>query len=74
QDVVPRIVFEITETAEIRDLGMLSGVLKMLGARIALDDFGVGFATMSMVKKHRPDFVKLSGYLVGAMAETGDTA
>lgn len=72
QDVVPRVVFEITETADIRNLGMLPGVLKMLGARMALDDFGVGFATLDMVSRYQPAFVKLSGQVVVAMAETGD--
>lgn len=44
--VMPRMVFEITETSQILDremLGPFLAALRLLGARAALDDYGTGF-------------------------------
>jgi len=71
-----RVVFEITETSEIRDLRMLSRFLtsiRLLDARVALDDFGTGFCTIDFVEQIKPDFVKLDGEVVAYADETGDT-
>lgn len=72
-----RVVFEITETSEIRDLRMLTRFLmsvRLLDARLALDDFGTGFCTIDLVEQIKPDFVKLDGGVVEYADATGDTA
>lgn len=71
-----RVVFEITETSEIRDLRMLTRFLmsvRLLDARVALDDFGTGFCTIDLVEQIKPDFVKLDGGVVEYADATGDT-
>lgn len=70
-----RVVFEITETSDIRDHDMLAQFLmsvRLLNARVALDDFGAGFCTLALVKKVSPEFVKLDGDLVRHFDDTGD--
>lgn len=70
-----RVVFEITETSEIRDLRMLTRFLmsvRLLDARVALDDFGTGFCTLDFVKQIKPEFVKLDGSVVQYADDTGD--
>lgn len=57
-----RVVFEVVETEEFPRLDLLSDILqayKDRGARVALDDTGAGHATMAMIDRLRPDFVKL---------------
>lgn len=70
-----RVVFEITETSEIRDLRMLTRFLmsvRLLDARVALDDFGTGFCTEDVVAQIKPEFLKLDGSVVQYADETGD--
>lgn len=70
-----RVVFEITETMEIRDQRMLTRFLTATGlleARVALDDFGTGFCTAEVVERIRPEFVKLDGQVVERADSTGD--
>lgn len=72
-----RVVFEITETCEIRDQRMLTRFLmsvRLLDARVALDDFGMGFCTMDLVKHIKPEFVKLDGSVVRHADDTGDVS
>ncbi len=60
-EFMARVVFEITETMEIRDQRMLTRFLTATGlleARVALDDFGTGFCTAEVVERIRPEFVK----------------
>ena len=71
-----RVVFEITETSEICDLRMLTRFLvaiRLLDARIALDDFGTGFCTLDLVRRVKPEFVKLDGDIVRHFDDTGDS-
>jgi EAL domain-containing protein (putative c-di-GMP-specific phosphodiesterase class I) len=54
---------EITESAVIQDTGMALrnlGAIKELGVSIALDDFGVGFSSLSQIRELPPvDEIKL---------------
>ena len=62
-----KLLFEVTETALLanfeqarRNLGGLQGA----GARIALDDFGAGFASISYLREMQFDILKLDRSLV----------
>jgi EAL domain-containing protein (putative c-di-GMP-specific phosphodiesterase class I) len=62
-----RIVFEVTESEEIRDTGQLLDILafyRRAGFRVALDDLGAGYSSLNLLTELRPDFVKLDMTLV----------
>ncbi|MBI5561907.1 MAG: EAL domain-containing protein [Deltaproteobacteria bacterium] len=61
------IIFEITETAAIGDLGdakRFVGMLKSLGCRFALDDFGVGFTSFAYLRELQADYIKIDGSFI----------
>ncbi|WP_407271707.1 EAL domain-containing protein [Radiobacillus sp. PE A8.2] len=56
------LVFEVVETEKIEDVDLLKRILqtyKASGMKVALDDVGTGFATLDMLKKLAPDYVKI---------------
>ncbi len=62
-----RIVLEITEHERIDDYGPLLAALALLrdrGVRIAIDDVGAGYSSMSRVVAIRPDIIKLDREIV----------
>lgn len=62
-----RVVYEITERSELSMVSDLSAKLKQLrvgGARIAIDDLGAGYSSLSSFVHLEPDFVKLDMSLV----------
>ncbi|XBQ17664.1 MAG: EAL domain-containing protein [Oceanicaulis sp.] len=62
-----RLVFEITETAEIQNFELVRSItdrLRSMGYRIAIDDFGSGAAGMAYLFKLPVDMIKLDGGLV----------
>ncbi|CAG9169957.1 EAL domain-containing protein [Cupriavidus pinatubonensis] len=72
-DLVSRLVFEITETKQVSDLPRVMrfvNAVRVLDGRVAVDDFGEGHFTMSLVQQIRPDFLKLSGRLVADIGRT----
>ncbi len=73
-DVMRRVVFEITETSRISNTRLLNRFLmaiRILDARVALDDYGTGFCTMDFVRQVKPEFVKLAGSLVEHLVTSG---
>lgn len=57
-----RLVFEITETAAMRDFTLAEcalGALHALGARVALDDFGSGHSSLTYVRLLPLDKIKI---------------
>lgn len=65
------ILFEVTESAKIRDLGRVNGALQSLrkaGHKVCLDDFGAGAAAFQYLRDLEVDVVKIDGaYVKGAM-------
>lgn len=59
-----RMMFEITESAHIKDLDKVGRFIKdlqHLGFKVALDDFGAGAASFQYLQKLEVDFVKIDG-------------
>lgn len=62
-----RALIEITETAQIVDLesaGKAIQLLRNMGYRVGLDDFGAGAASVSYLQAFQVDFVKFDGALI----------
>ncbi|WP_322963861.1 EAL domain-containing protein [Sphingomonas fuzhouensis] len=61
-DIARRLVWEITETALVADMNRavaFVSLVKSLGCRIAIDDFGVGFASIRQLLIFSPDIIKI---------------
>jgi PAS domain S-box-containing protein len=73
-----KIMFEITESAAIRNLEDAEAVIRMLRRRghpLCLDDFGAGFSAFTYLRRFDVDFVKLDGeFLSAAYTRTRDAA
>jgi EAL domain-containing protein (putative c-di-GMP-specific phosphodiesterase class I)/DNA-binding NarL/FixJ family response regulator len=62
-----RIVLEVTEDTRVEDYDALNDALqrvRTLGARLAIDDAGAGFASLRHILRLAPDFVKLDRTLI----------
>ena len=62
-----QIVVEITENESIKDFSTVIDFLKKVkksGAKIAIDDFGSGYANYSNVFELKPDYIKIDGSLI----------
>ncbi|HXG42878.1 MAG TPA: EAL domain-containing protein [Dehalococcoidia bacterium] len=67
-----RLVFEVTETADIADLdGARQFMLRMkeLGCAFAADDFGVGYNSLQRLRLLPFDFIKIDGSFVAGLVE-----
>lgn len=65
-----RIVLELTEHSRVSDYPGLMRTLHALratGARLAIDDTGAGFSSLSHILKLAPDFIKLDRELVAGI-------
>ncbi|CAM2786661.1 EAL domain-containing protein [Legionella worsleiensis] len=62
-----QIVFEVTESEEVRDkkhLLNIIGFYRQQGYQVALDDLGSGYSSLNLLSELKPDFVKLDQDLV----------
>lgn len=62
-----QVVFEVTESDEVRDPEHLLNIFayyRKHGFRVALDDLGAGYASLNLLTRLRPDFVKLDMQLI----------
>jgi PAS domain S-box-containing protein len=66
-----RLVIEITEHVAISDYDVQNEALKSLrerGVRLAVDDTGAGYASLSHVLQLRPDIIKIDRSLIAGLA------
>jgi EAL domain-containing protein (putative c-di-GMP-specific phosphodiesterase class I) len=72
-DVNPgALVFEITESHSISDLGSARKqlhALRQLGCLIAVDDFGTGFSTFAYLRQLEADLLKIDGSLIQGLPD-----
>lgn len=69
-----QLVFEVVESHAIADRGHLVSVLehhRSLGWRVALDDVGAGWSSLSLLAAVRPEVVKLDKGLVQELPDDG---
>lgn len=76
REITERMVIEITETAAIHDLDQsiaFVDMLKELGCKVAIDDFGAGYTSFKNLKALNVDMVKIDGAFVkNVIADTSD--
>jgi EAL domain-containing protein (putative c-di-GMP-specific phosphodiesterase class I) len=69
-----QLVFEVVESHAIADRGHLVSILdhyRSLGWRVALDDVGAGWSSLSLLAAVRPEVVKLEKSLVQELPDDG---
>lgn len=71
-DLAKRMVVEITETAALHDIddsARFVSVVRDLGCKVAVDDFGAGYTTFRHLKALTVDVVKIDGSFVRNIAQ-----
>jgi EAL domain-containing protein (putative c-di-GMP-specific phosphodiesterase class I) len=69
-----RIIVEATEVEAIRDHAHFARVMneyRRAGVKLAIDDFGAGYAGLSLLSEFQPDIVKLDMGLVRGIQSSG---
>ncbi len=62
-----RVIFEVVESEEIQDYKEVNSFIKRIkeyGAKIAIDDFGSGYANFEHILTLDADFIKIDGSLI----------
>ena len=71
-ELVDKLCIEITETSVLSQLEQahrLIELLKPLGCKLAMDDFGAGFSSFAYLKQLAVDYVKIDGQFVVNLCE-----
>ena len=71
-----RVIIEFVETEDYAVLDTLVGFIEEihnLGVKIAIDDFGAGYSTLSAIVALKPDFLKIDGSIVSKIANDSDS-
>lgn len=69
-----RVIIEITESTAMQTSERILGALRKcrsLGVRIAIDDFGAGYANVESLNLLPVDIVKIDRHIVGGLPENG---
>jgi len=77
RDIANRVTFEIVEEHEVKDYGKVMFYLQQLkafGSKIALDDFGSGYASYSYLIKLNIDILKIDGSIIQELKNSPDHA
>ena len=64
---IERIIFEVTEGEQVQDRPHLVNIFReyrRFGFRTAIDDFGAGYAGLSLLAEYQPDIIKIDMELV----------
>ncbi len=72
-DIAPRLIVEITESHAAGDLEetcRFVEIIRELGCKIAIDDFGAGFTSFSNLKELPVDIIKVDGQFVDNLANS----
>jgi EAL domain-containing protein (putative c-di-GMP-specific phosphodiesterase class I) len=71
---IDRLVLEVTESEVIDDGAQFARVINLyrgMGLKIAIDDFGAGYAGLNLLADFQPDLVKLDMHLVRGIESNG---
>ncbi|MGB5505815.1 MAG: bifunctional diguanylate cyclase/phosphodiesterase [Sulfurovum sp.] len=77
RDIANRLTFEILEEHEVKDYGKVMFYLQQLkayGSKVALDDFGSGYASYSYLIKLNIDILKIDGSIIKELKNSPDHA
>lgn len=71
------LILELTETSLMHDVETIVGrldLLKSLGLRVAIDDFGMGYSSISYLQQFPVDILKIDQSFVSGIADTPASA
>jgi EAL domain-containing protein (putative c-di-GMP-specific phosphodiesterase class I) len=77
RDIANRLTFEILEEHEVKDYSKVMFYLQQLkayGSKVALDDFGSGYASYSYLIKLNIDILKIDGSIIKELKNSPDHA
>jgi len=66
-DIAKQLTIEILETQSLEDVTLIDAFVQKIyevGAVIAIDDFGSGYANFEHITRHRSDWMKIDGSLI----------
>ncbi len=75
QEIARRLTIELTETCVIEDVEATIravGVIRKLGAKVAMDDFGAGHTSFKNLRRCEFDLVKIDGAFIQNLARSSD--